>query len=883
MFLFSVDSRKIEALKQKKAIDKIANILLKHRSDDIKIEAINALSALQDSVAIEPLIQILNNGHSNVKIAAVNALKQMNDERAVAPLTSLLYNKNLINEIQSAVVDALKELDPEVLFQVCKVNNPVARTMTIEALKSLEEDRIWELSTKALKSDDSRIRRLSIELIEELHDARALELLNQALTDEDRHVRMKSIEVLNSLRDIRAASSIIQAIKNNKSDSQFIEIAIDTLKEFGTESLAQALEDKDSQIRLISIEALKELGSEHAVELIIPVLNDTDHLVLMKSIDALGQLGDNRAVGPLIQVLSDTDPGVRTSAAHALGKLAGEQAVEPLARTAFEDTESSIREEATLALGKIGCIQAVKSLIQIRVSGNTDLISKTTSALKEQDKDRVLEASIQVLEAKDTDPKVRRVVVDVLGITKNNRAVGPLVQALEDNDPSVRKAATESLGRIDDGQIVGPLVQALEDIDSYVRCEASKSLERMEEGANSEFVRFMQENEHGRELVTHALQDTASTVRQRIANVLGRTGVRSVKPLIQALGDENSLVQNTARGALRQIFVNSPMSEFVQELGGVDPEIRHNAVDVLEKYVSDLRTSRMANDAVLSLKAEADEEAVLRKHGLNSRTSRVATLSFKIEVASVRGFYEVAMGPTHEETSLDELIRAIEHADSIPVKESISPIRHKWSSPAIGDLFTEFGENLPEDRQIDENLRSGISLAQSHNWDRAVEIFNSAIETSSDYDVPYLWLGDFEKTKKGAAHTVGVLRDAAKKCRRKNELLKEAAEISLMECGNVREAIHLFAQSIAALKEKPRRADEITSHRACLFMKEVFIAFKDPVGKKWAEDMQDISSLDHSLVIRIHQAINKVSLAEREVISRELPEIRDHLRKRFPN
>ena len=195
---------------------------------------------------------------------------------------------------------------------------------------------------------------------------------------------------------------------------------------------------------------------------------------------------------------------------------------------------------------------------------------------------------------------------------------------------------------------------------------------------------------------------------------------------------------------------------------------------------------------------------------------------------------------------------------------------------SINELFDEFGKDLEENRELDPSLRHGINLVNSGKRTEAATVFQDAAKVDPDYDIPYFWLAELRKQEEGPSAAVVALKDAAKKCRRKNVLLGYAAEVCLLECGEVREAIHLFAQCIAAMKTKPRR-DEVGQQRAFLFMKELFLAFGDSVGAHWADNMQDVTHLDSSMVTKIRRA-SEVKSTERVVISHELPKIRDYLR-----
>ena len=81
---------------------------------------------------------------------------------------------------------------------------------------------------------------------------------------------------------------------------------------------------------------------------------------------------------------------------------------------------------------------------------------------------------------KHANPEIRRTMVMNLGYTNDQRAVEPLIQALQDDDESMRRGAAESLGKLGDPRAVQPLIAALHDKDESVREAAAEALERVE-------------------------------------------------------------------------------------------------------------------------------------------------------------------------------------------------------------------------------------------------------------------------------------------------------------------------------------------------------------------------------------------------------------------
>jgi len=98
-----------------------------------------------------------------------------------------------------------------------------------------------------------------------------------------------------------------------------------------------------------------------------------------------------------------------------------------------------------------------------------------------------------------------------LGDIGDQRAVDPLIQALQDEDSYIREAAAEALGDIGDTRAIDPLIEFLKDDDSGVRTEAAISLVKL---GRTEYF----------DLIIQALQDYDSLVRLRAASELGDIG-----------------------------------------------------------------------------------------------------------------------------------------------------------------------------------------------------------------------------------------------------------------------------------------------------------------------------------------------------------------------
>jgi len=198
----------------------------------------------------------------------------------------------------------------------------------------------------------------------------------------------------------------------------------------------------------------------------------------------------------------------------------------------------------------------------------------------------------------------------------------------------------------------------------------------------------------------------------------------------------------------------------------------------------------------------------------------------------------------------------------------------------VEKLIAQFGKNKPEDRQSDM-IDEGIKAANSSKWEEAVRVFRNVLNDHPDYDAPYVWLADFVKQREGALKAVELLQNAARKTLRKSKLLGRAGELTLLECRNVRNAIHFLAQSIYAMVEAPDFASQ--EELSCLYMKEIFRVFEDTVGERWAANISSgITRLEDSVASEVHRSISYLSADERNIVKTELPQIRAILIREFP-
>jgi len=175
----------------------------------------------------------------------------------------------------------------------------------------------------------------------------------------------------------------------------------------------------------------------------------------------------------------------------------------------------------------------------------------------------------------------RLAVVERLASEDDEKAVGPLIFALQDKDAGVRAAAAKALVRFRDRRAVDPLIKLLRDPDAAVRSIAAEALGQLgDPAAVNHLVGF--------------LRDADPAVRGIAARSLERLGWRpgtdSQRVLqILAMGNLDQLVALGPEGVLPLLDLlrhGTPNKQFsaVKALGEIDdPRVRPAMIEALQK------------------------------------------------------------------------------------------------------------------------------------------------------------------------------------------------------------------------------------------------------------------------------------------------------------
>ncbi|MEA1906670.1 MAG: HEAT repeat domain-containing protein [Euryarchaeota archaeon] len=338
-----------------------------------------------------------------------------------------------------------------------------------------------------------------------------IEALTRLLDDDDRKVRGDAVGILDNIDDARAIKHLITALGDVDAASPAA-CMLDEIGELAIESLIEALDEDNEQIRENVVHTLGLIGDERAIEPLMNVLggdvfSDAEWGVqqtaakalsfigapaiepLINAIEgrnvclrqgaawALGGINDEKVVEPLVKALDDDDDGVRQAAAYALGDnyICDERAVEPLVK-ALEDEDEGVRWAAARTLGGIDDERSIEPLIKALDDECDTVHWNAACALGWSGDERAIKHLIEALGVSEAG--VGREAASILCDIFGKPAVEPLIGALKDKNMVVRANAAYALGGIGDDTAVEPLRRLLlDDNNEAVRDAATRSIE----------------------------------------------------------------------------------------------------------------------------------------------------------------------------------------------------------------------------------------------------------------------------------------------------------------------------------------------------------------------------------------------------------------------
>ena len=411
----------------------------------IRRASANALGQIGSDRAIEPLILKLQDAEPITRWSCAKALGNIGNEQAIEPLIFALQDEHI--QVQETAIIALGQIGSNIaiepLKEFLKHSRSSLRKEAILAINRIkrtngEQPPIQPLLF-ALNDNESKIRQLAARtlLSKTTYFGKFPQSLLNGLQNSSVTVRVESIKFLGLMTT------------DNRKDLE-VDSIVDAL-------ITRFLEDNSLTVRRFAANSLGQIGNEKAIAPLISVLqNQSQHLRVRRStIYALEKIGTDQIFTPLILALKDPIPYIRIDAASALSRIAGDWAIKDLVAS-LSDKKFQVRQNSCQALEKIGGIKVEEELLNtLRNFTITPLHRRTIFSLLPKVGDQ---KSFDTLISLLTYPskKIRSEAAREIGLFARdrkdidyiNKAVEPLINALDDSQADVRNSVSRALGHI---------------------------------------------------------------------------------------------------------------------------------------------------------------------------------------------------------------------------------------------------------------------------------------------------------------------------------------------------------------------------------------------------------------------------------------------------
>lgn len=496
------------------------DLIIKHLIDMLKaaedysdewFAARTDLLRLGADLVLNPLTTVLNDTteDNRNRCSAASVMGESQDERAALSLSSQALDKNASPKVRNCCIWTLKYpggpqaertlsrifLDASEDLEIRKtalMSFPDACTPTgIDALVIALRDEVKEVRKGAaqaisralwngkdesvlaplvetLKDPEPTVRMGAVSALMALGDNRAVEPLVARLLDVQEHmyVRHDAVEALGELRDPQSVEPLLSVL--NSGGHRFREQVAESLGKIGdaraVEPLASVLNNKDEHenARWGAASALGMLGDVRGIDYLaaLTISQENESRLRCNAISSLEGLKDARATPALLAALNDEDADVRYYAVSALGESGDQRAVEAFIRALLEDKSWEVRSKVAEGLAKLGDPDAIPHLLAA-LNDDEDMVrGHAATSLGVLGGVEMFETLLNILNDKNEDGYTRSCAAKGLAAIGDQRAIEPLLQALQEEDAFMLYGAAEALGELGDLSVLSALESA---------------------------------------------------------------------------------------------------------------------------------------------------------------------------------------------------------------------------------------------------------------------------------------------------------------------------------------------------------------------------------------------------------------------------------------
>ncbi|MCK5687056.1 HEAT repeat domain-containing protein, partial [bacterium] len=492
---------------------------------DVKREAITALGEIQDMMAVEPIVSMLQHERFDVRREAVYALGKIKDETVTSQVIPSIFDTH--RQVRTKAAWTLGKLGTvEAITTLINSGDDSCDEVRLEIMNSLgilKTDASVDLLIETLDDKNEDVSEKALWAITQIGDPAVLSLINRIDEDSER-LTIKIVRALGNIASIRAVVPLTKLLESSKKVYySYIEdslLNIDKMIKSTIFGLPRG--EAYDWVRFKIARGLGKAGDDRAFDVLMSIFEDNYE-----------QDDDERANETTVaseEFLQETKRNISYSIAELFGIIGNDVAVEKILDYLTNSENKEVNYWLLQSIGYIGSIKAMDALITI-IENQFDLfklmdIGRAFSLIHGADLNRKL-----ITESKNKSEIVRKSIAFVMGYLKNAQFIDALSVLLKDNSPEVKIVSLQSLEKIANTLAVSHILKVLRDSNADVRKAASHSLGAL---ADPRAI----------DSLSQLLKDNDVEVRVEAVRALGNIGSsKVVSIIIRATSDTSASVR----------------------------------------------------------------------------------------------------------------------------------------------------------------------------------------------------------------------------------------------------------------------------------------------------------------------------------------------------
>ncbi|MHC4105782.1 MAG: HEAT repeat domain-containing protein, partial [Planctomycetota bacterium] len=311
-------------------------------------------------------------------------------------------------------------------------------------------------------------------------------------------------------------------------------------------------------IRSAAIKGLSDSGEQEIAPLVVSALRDENRMVRTTARSCVRTMEGNGVTEQFAGELSKLSPEEQVLLVGALADR-GDAAALPAVTAATKSTNPEVRKAVLEAVGKLGDASFVEYLVKAAAEGlSSEEKSTSVNSLKLLRGSKVDDAIVKSMQ--NSQPSVRRQLIQVLAERDAVDAVTALLTEAENPDRKVRQATFKALGRLANQQDLASLIKLL------VKLEDDSSRREAERAVVAVSRKISKASRQADAMMTVLYGEKRVAVRCSLLRVLGGiANSKAMSELEAASKDTNPTVQDTSVRALAK-WPNAGAAEVLLEI-----------------------------------------------------------------------------------------------------------------------------------------------------------------------------------------------------------------------------------------------------------------------------------------------------------------------------